>query len=190
MRNVRYERLHWFLRRFIESGRSTSLGFVRRNTFYTCTYHLHSKSLPLMAKRRSETEGFAKPQSFSHSFSRDVRDSKSRSKNRTYKREERDSDSDAETESEDEEDMDSKSLNANKKSGKGGKFTKLKSQKTGKITLHPSRYLFKDFRLGVEEENRWERRYGLEDRKRKLNWYARQMLRLTREDKVRNVIMI
>ena len=140
-----------------------------------------------MAKRRSETlttQSFAKPQSLSHSFSRNVIGSKSRSKDNRYKKEEKDIDSDPETESEDEEDMDGKSSTSQKKTGKGGKFLKLKSQKSGNITLRPSRYLFKDFRRGEEEENRWERIYGLEDKKRKLNWYARQMLRLTREDKV------
>lgn len=191
MRKLRCERLHWFLRRFSESGRSLTQGYVTRNTFSTSTCHLYSKSLPVMAKRRSETgttQGFAKSQSLSHSFSRDVIGSKSRSKDSKYKREEKDLDSDPETESEDEKDMDDKSSKSKKKTSKGWKFMKLKSQKSGNLTLRPSRYLFKDFRLGEEEENRWERRYGLEDRKRKMNWYARQMLRLTREDKVRDVI--
>lgn len=147
-----------------------------------------------MAKRRSETgtkqgleaQGFANAQSLSHSFSRDTIGSKSRSKNSKYKREEKDLDSDPETESEDEEEyMDDKSPKSKMKTGKGGKFLKWKSQKSGNITLRPSRYLFKDFRPEEEEGNRWERRYGLEDRKRKMNWYARQMLRLTRDDKVR-----
>ncbi|KAL9957362.1 hypothetical protein ACROYT_G038992 [Oculina patagonica] len=197
IRKLRYERLHWFLHRVSESGRSLTQGYVTKNTFSTSTCHFYSKSLPVMAKRRSETgtkqgleaQGFANAQSLSHSFSRDTIGSKSRSKNSKYKREEKDLDSDPETESEDEEEyMDDKSPKSKMKTGKGGKFLKWKSQKSGNITLRPSRYLFKDFRPEEEEGNRWERRYGLEDRKRKMNWYARQMLRLTRDDKVEEAL--
>ena len=181
MRKVRYQRIHWLFRRFNETGRSLSHVYVTRNTFCTSKSHLYSKSLPMSKKGWSEsgkTRGFAKPQSLSHSFNRDVMSSKSRAKNRKYTKEEEEPDTDAETE--DEGDMESETLKSNRK---------FKSQKSGKIILRPSRYSFKHVRLSEEEENRWERRHGTEDKKGKTNWYARQMLRLTQEDKVGNVLI-
>lgn len=58
------------------------------------------------------------------------------------------------------------------------------SQKSGiRKSLRPSKYLFKD-RRGWNEEKHWERRETPEDIKSKVSWYARQIMRLTEEDKV------
>lgn len=189
LRKVRYD---CFFRHFNDSGRYLRQGFVTRNTLSTSAFHLYSKSLPLVTKKGNEsgtTPGFTKPRSLPPSFRRDGVGPKSHSNDSTYRRGEKELDSDPETESEDEEDLSDKSSKSKKESRKGGKSRKWKSQKSAEnITLRPSKYLFKDFLPGQEEEKRWERRYASEDRKGKVNWYARQMLRLTREGKVRTVI--
>ena len=183
LRKVRYDCLFRFLNDF---GRCLWQGLVTRKTLSTSAFYSYSKSLPLMAKKWNDsgpTHGFPKPRPVAHSFRGDVVGSKSHPKNRRYRREEIELDSDAETESEDEEDLSGKSWKSKKGSGKS---RKLKSQKSaGNITLSPSRYLFKDFLPGHGEVKRWERRYASEHRKGKVNWYARQMLRLTQEGKVR-----
>ena len=143
-----------------------------------------------MAKTWNEsgpTHGFFKPRPLGHSVREDRVGSKSHSKDRRYRREETELDSDTETESEDEEDLSGKSWKSKKGSRKS---RKLKSQKSaGNVTLSPSRYLFKDFLPGHGEVKRWERRYASEHRKGKVNWYARQMLRLTQEGKVRKSVI-
>jgi len=131
--------------------------------------------------RPTHEEGFPKP-----SFRGNRVGSKSHSKDR-YRREDVELDSDAETESEDEEDLRDKSWKSKKGSGKSKKFKSQKSVENA--TLSPSRYLFKDFLPGHGKVKRWERRYASEHRKGKVNWYARQMLRLTQEGKVRIIVL-
>ena len=176
-----------FFRHFNDSGRCLWQGFIARNTLSTSAFHSYSKSLPLVAKKWNESrpthEGFPKPRPPAHSFRGDKGGSKSHSKDSRYRREDTELDSDAETESEDEEDLSGKSRKSKKGSGKS---RRLKSQKSvGNVVLSPSRYLFKDFLPGHGEVKRWERRYASEHRKGKVNWFARQMLRLTQESKVR-----
>ena len=183
LRKVRYDGLFRYLNDF---GRCLWQELVTRKTLSNSAFYSYSKSVPLMAKKWNDsgpTDGFPKPRLLAHSFRRSVVGSKSHSKNSRYRREEIELDSDAETESEDEEDLSGTSWKSKKGSGKS---RKLKSQKSaGNITLSPSRYLFKDFLPGHGEVKRWERRYASEHRKGKVNWYARQMLRLTQEGKVR-----
>ena len=177
MRKVRCDRLYWCVRLFNDSGYCLSQGFVKRKTISSTACQLYSRSSPVMAKKWNKSvttqhaHGFAKPQSLKGSFLRreDVV-SGSRSRDGKFKREEEDVDSDPETEDEDE---------LGRKSRR-----KLKSQKSGKGTLRPSRYTFREDGVKGEEDNLWERRRSEVNVKGKLNWYARQMLRLTQEDKV------
>ena len=193
LRKVRYD---WFFRHFNDSGRWLWHGFVTRNTLVTSAFHSYSKSLPIMARKWSEsgptvhvTHGFPNRRPPDHSFRGNGVGSKSIAKGSRYRREEQELDSDAETDSEDEEGLSDKSWKSKKGPGKRGKSWKLKSQKSaGNVTLRPSKYLFKYLQPEQEEENRWERRKALEDRKGKVNWYARQMLRLTQEGKVRRSV--
>lgn len=191
LRKVRYD---WFFRHFNDSGRWLWHGFVTRNTLVTSAFHSYSKSLPLMARKWSESgpsHGFPNRRPLDHSFRGNGVGSKSYAKGSRYRREEQKLDSDAETDSEDEEGSSDKSWKSEKGPGKRGNSWKLKSQKSaGNVTLRPSKYLFKYLQPEQEEENRWERRKALEDRKGKVNWYARQMLRLTQEGKVRRSVSI
>ena len=188
LRKLRYDCFYRYLNQF---GRYLWQGLVTRSTLTTSTFYSYSKSLSLTAKKwndSGQTHGFPKPRPPAHSFRGDAIGSKVHSKNSRYRREETELDSDAETESDDEEDLSGKSWKSKKGSGKS---RKLKSQKSaGNITLSPSRYLFKDFLPGHGEVKRWERRYASEHRKGKANWYARQMLRLTQEGKVRRSAII
>ena len=88
----------------------------------------------------------------------------------------------SDSDSEDEENRDHR---FKKKTGQLASLSKPKlSQKSGiRKSLRPSKYLFRDGR-GWNEEKHWERRETPEDIKSKVSWYARQMMRLTEEDKV------
>lgn len=88
----------------------------------------------------------------------------------------------SDSDSEDEENRDHR---FKKKTGQLWSLSKPKlSQKSGiRKSLRPSKYLFRD-RRGWNEEKHWERRETPEDIKSKVSWYARQMMRLTEEDKM------
>ena len=137
-----------------------------------------------MAKKWEPTgrtdHDFARPRT----SGRDDVKTKSRSNNINYSSEEGDYESDSE--SEDEEDLSRKSGKLKQKTGKAGIFKNPRlSQKSGNTkSLRPSKYLFRD-RGGWNEEKQWEGREIPEDSKGKAGWYARQLSRLTYEDKVR-----
>ena len=63
-----------------------------------------------------------------------------------------------------------------------------KGQKTSYKTVRPSKYLFRDVR-DEDEERQWRRREAAVDVKSKVSWYARQMVRLSRENQVRVAIV-
>ena len=88
----------------------------------------------------------------------------------------------SDSDSEDEENRDHRFKN---KTGQLVSLSKPKlSQKSGiRKSLRPSKYLFRE-RRGWNEEKHWERRETPEDVKSKVSWYARQIMRLTEEDKV------
>lgn len=88
----------------------------------------------------------------------------------------------SDSDSEDEENRDHRFKN---KTGQLVSLSKPKlSQKSGiRKSLRPSKYFFRE-RRGWNEEKHWERRETPEDVKSKVSWYARQIMRLTEEDKV------
>ena len=160
--------------------------FATRSNFSTAARNLYSKTLPVLGKKwdtvGSTPRDFAKPQA----FTRDDLKASSRTENRNFIRDKEDSESDSE--SEDEESVNSKSHKLEQKSDKAAQFARSKLiQKSGTATtLRPSKYLFKD-RGGWHEEQQWVGREIPEDSKSKAGWYARQMTRLIRGDKVGTV---
>ncbi|XP_022784229.1 pentatricopeptide repeat-containing protein 1, mitochondrial-like isoform X2 [Stylophora pistillata] len=182
---VRYHRLpvYWFVRLCSESGYPLSHIYPQRRSLSLNGCQMYSKSSSVMAKKLNQTGtrrhalGFDKTKSLLRSHHiRDDRISGTRSKDRKVLREEDDPESDPETEDEGE---------LNRIS-----YKELKSQKSGKGSLRPSRYMFREVGATGEEENQWERKNAAIDRKGKVNWYARQMLRLSQEGKVDDALKL
>ena len=178
MSRLRYHKLYQFVRLCNESGYSLSHVYPQRRSLSHTVCQMYSTSSPVKAKKWNQTgtkqhaHGFDKTRSPSrpHHLRNDLT-SGSHSKDDKVSKEEEDPESDPETEDEEE--------------PKRFSYRKLKSQKSGKGYLRPSRYMFREVEATGEEENLWERKNADINRKGKVNWYARQMLRLSQENKVR-----
>ena len=175
---LRYHKLYQFVRLCNESGYSLSQVYPQRRSLSHTVCQMYSTSSPVKAKKWNQTgtkqhaHGFDKTQSPPRTHHlRDDLTSGSHSKDDKVSKEEEDPESDPETEDEEE--------------PKRFSYRKLKSQKSGKGYLRPSRYMFREVEATGEEENLWERKNADINRKGKVNWYARQMLRLSQENKVR-----
>lgn len=175
---LRYHKLYQFVRLCNESGYSLSQVHPQRRSLSHTFCQMYSTSSPVKAKKWNQTgtkqhaHGFDKMQSPPRPHHlRDDLTSGSHSKDDKVSKEEEDPESDPETEDEEE--------------PKRFSYRKLKSQKSGKGYLRPSRYMFREVEATGEEENLWERKNADINRKGKVNWYARQMLRLSQENKVR-----
>ena len=178
MSRLRYHKLYQFVRLCNESGYSLSHVYPQRRSLSHNVCQMYSTSSPVKAKKWNQTgtkqhaHGFDKTRSPPRPHHlRDDLTSGSHSKDDKVSKEEEDPESDPETEDEEE--------------PKRFSYRKLKSQKSGKGYLRPSRYMFREVEATGEEENLWERRNADINRKGKVNWYARQMLRLSQENKVR-----
>ena len=178
MSRLRYHKLYQFVRLCNESGYSLSHVYPQRRSLSHTLCQMYSTSSPVKAKKWNQTgtkqhaHGFDKTQSPPRPHHlRDDLTSRSHSKDDKVSKEEGDPESDPETEDEEE--------------PKRFSYRKLKSQKSGKGYLRPSRYMFREVEATGEEENLWERKNADINRKGKVNWYARQMLRLSHENKVR-----
>ena len=178
MSRLRYHKLYQFVRLCNESGYSLSFVYPQRRSLSHTVCQMYSTSSPVKAKKWNQTgtkqhaHGFDKTQSPPRPHHlRDDLTSGSHSKDDKVSKEEEDPESDPETEDEEE--------------PKRFSYRKLKSQKSGKGYLRPSRYMFREVEATGEEENLWERKNADINRKGKVNWYARQMLRLSQENKVR-----
>lgn len=178
MSRLRYHKLYQFVRLCNESGYSLSFLYPQRRSLSHTVCQMYSTSSPVKAKKWNQTgtkqhaHGFDKTQSPPRPHHlRDDLTSGSHSKDDKVSKEEEDPESDPETEDEEE--------------PKRFSYRKLKSQKSGKGYLRPSRYMFREVEATGEEENLWERKNADINRKGKVNWYARQMLRLSQENKVR-----
>ena len=178
MSKLRYHKLYQFVRLCNESGYSLSHVYPQRRSLSHTVCQMYSTSSPVKAKKWNQTgtkqhaHGFDKTQSPPRPHHlRDDLTSGSHSKDDKVSKEEEDPESDPETEDEEE--------------PKRFSYRKLKSQKSGKGYLRPSRYMFREVEATGEEENLWERKNADINRKGKVNWYARQMLRLSHENKVR-----
>lgn len=178
MSKLRYHKLYQFVRLCNESGYSLSHVHPQRRSLSHTFCQMYSTSSPVKAKKWNQTgtnqhaHGFDKMQSPPRPHHlRDDLTSGSHSKDDKVSKEEEDPESDPETEDEEE--------------PKRFSYRKLKSQKSGKGYLRPSRYMFREVEATGEEENLWERKNADINRKGKVNWYARQMLRLSQENKVR-----
>ena len=178
MSRLRYHKLYQFVRLCNESGYSLSHVYPQRRSLSHTLCQMYSTSSPVKAKKWNQTgtkqhaHGFDKTQSPPRPHHlRDDLTSGSHSKDDKVSKEEEDPESDPETEDEEEPKIFS--------------YRKLKSQKSGKGYLRPSRYMFREVEATGEEENLWERKNADINRKGKVNWYARQMLRLSQENKAR-----
>ena len=178
MSRLRYHKLYQFVRLCNESGYSLSHVYPQRRSLSHTVCQMYSTSSPFKAKKwnqigtKQHAHGFDKTQSPPRPHHlRDDLTSRSHSKDDKVSKEEGDPESDPETEDEEE--------------PKRFSYRKLKSQKSGKGYLRPSRYMFREVEATGEEENLWERKNADINRKGKVNWYARQMLRLSHENKVR-----
>ena len=178
MSRLRYHKLYQFVRLCNESGYSLSHVYPQRRPLSHTVCQMYSTSSPVKAKKWNQTgtkqhaHGFDKTRSPPRPHHlRDDLTSGSHSKDDKVSKEEEDPESDPETEDEEE--------------PKRFSYRKLKSQKSGKGYLRPSRYMFREVEATGEEENLWERKNADINRKGKVNWYARQMLRLSQENKVR-----
>ena len=178
MSRLRYHKLYQFVRLCNESGYSLSHVYPQRKSLSHTLCQMYSTSSPVKAKKWNQTgtkqhaHGFDKTQSPPRPHHlRDDLTSGSHSKDDKVSKEEEDPESDPETEDEEE--------------PKRFSYRKLKSQKSGKGYLRPSRYMFREVEATGEEENLWERKNADINRKGKVNWYARQMLRLSQENKAR-----
>ena len=178
MSRLRYHKLYQFVRLCNESGYSLSHVYPQRRSLSHTVCQMYSTSSPVKAKKWNQTgtkqhaHGFDKTRSPPRPHHlRDDLTSGSHSKDDKVSKEEEDPESDPETEDEEE--------------PKRFSYRKLKSQKSGKGYLRPSRYMFREVEATGEEENLWERKNADINRKGKVNWYARQMLRLSHENKVR-----
>ena len=178
MSRLRYHKLYQFVRLCNESGYSLSFVYPQRRSLSHTVCQMYSTSSPVKAKKWNQTgtkqhaHGFDKTQSPPRPHHlRDDLTSGSHSKDDKVSKEEEDPESDPETEDEEE--------------PKRFSYRKLKSQKSGKGYLRPSRYMFREVEATGEEENLWERKNADINRKGKVNWCARQMLRLSQENKVR-----
>ena len=178
MSRLRYHKLYQFVRLCNESGYSLSHVYPQRRSLSHTLCQMYSTSSPVKAKKWNQTgtkqhaHGFDKTQSPPRPHHlRDDLTSRSHSKDDKVSKEEGDPESDPETEDEEE--------------PKRFSYRKLKSQKSGKGYLRPSRYMFREVEATGEEENLWERKNADINRKGKVNWYARQMLRLSQENKAR-----
>lgn len=178
MSRLRYHKLYQFVRLCNESGYSLSHVYPQRRSLSHTLCQMYSTSSPVKAKKWNQTgtkqhaHGFDKTQSPPRPHHlRDDLTSGSHSKDDKVSKEEEDPESDPETEDEEE--------------PKRFSYRKLKSQKSGKGYLRPSRYMFREVEATGEEENLWERKNADINRKGKVNWYARQMLRLSQENKAR-----
>ena len=178
MSRLRYHKLYQFVRLCNESGYSLPHVYPQRRSLSHTVCQMYSTSSPFKAKKwnqigtKQHAHGFDKTQSPPRPHHlRDDLTSRSHSKDDKVSKEEEDPESDPETEDEEE--------------PKRFSYRKLKSQKSGKGYLRPSRYMFREVEATGEEENLWERKNADINRKGKVNWYARQMLRLSHENKVR-----
>ena len=178
MSRLRYHKLYQFVRLCNESGYSLSHVYPQRRSLSHTVCQMYSTSSPFKAKKcyqigtKQHAHGFDKTQSPPRPHHlRDDLTSRSHSKDDKVSKEEGDPESDPETEDEEE--------------PKRFSYRKLKSQKSGKGYLRPSRYMFREVEATGEEENLWERKNADINRKGKVNWYARQMLRLSQENKAR-----
>ena len=178
MSRLRYHKLYQFVRLCNESGYSLSHVYPQRRSLSHTVCQMYSTSSPVKAKKWNQTgtkqhaHGFDKTRSPPRPHHlRDDLTSGSHSKDDKVSKEKEDPESDPETEDEEE--------------PKRFSYRKLKSQKSGKGYLRPSRYMFREVEATGEEENLWERKNADINRKGKVNWYARQMLRLSQENKVR-----
>ena len=178
MSRLRYHKLYQFVRLCNESGYSLSHVYPQRRSLSHTVCQMYSTSSPFKAKKwnqigtKQHAHGFDKTQSPPRPHHlRDDLTSGSHSEDDKVSKEEEDPESDPETEDEEE--------------PKRFSYRKLKSQKSGKGYLRPSRYMFREVEATGEEENLWERKNADINRKGKVNWYARQMLRLSHENKVR-----
>lgn len=178
MSRLRYHKLYQFVRLCNESGYSLPHVYPQRRSLSHTVCQMYSTSSPFKAKKwnqigtKQHAHGFDKTQSPPRPHHlRDDLTSRSHSKDDKVSKEEGDPESDPETEDEEE--------------PKRFSYRKLKSQKSGKGYLRPSRYMFREVEATGEEENLWERKNADINRKGKVNWYARQMLRLSHENKVR-----
>ena len=178
MSRLRYHKLYQFVRLCNESGYSLSHVYPKRRSLSHTVCQMYSTSSPVKAKKWNQTgtkqhaHGFDKTQSPPRPHHlRDDLTSGSHSKDDKVSKAKEDPESDPETEDEEE--------------PKRFSYRKLKSQKSGKGYLRPSRYMFREVEATGEEENLWERKNADINRKGKVNWYARQMLRLSQENKVR-----
>ena len=178
MSRLRYHKLYQFVRLCNESGYSLSHVYPQRRSLSHTVCQMYSTSSPVKAKKWNQTgtkqhaHGFDKTQSPPRPHHlRDDLTSGSHSKDDKVSKEKEDPESDPETEDEEE--------------PKRFSYRKLKSQKSGKGYLRPSRYMFREVEATGEEENLWERKNADINRKGKVNWYARQMLRLSQENKAR-----
>lgn len=178
MSRLRYHKLYQFVRLCNESGYSLSHVYPQRRSLSHTVCQMYSTSSPVKAKKWNQTgtkqhaHGFDKTRSPPRPHHlRDDLTSGSHSKDDKVSKEEEDPESDPETEDEEE--------------PKRFSYRKLKSQKSGKGYLRPSRYMFREVEATGEEENLWERKNADINRKGKVNWYARQMLRLSQENKAR-----
>ena len=179
MSRLRYHKLYQFVRLCNESGYSLPHVYPQRRSLSHTVCQMYSTSSPFKAKKwnqigtKQHAHGFDKTQSPPRPHHlRDDLTSGSHSKDDKVSKEEEDPESDLETEDEEE--------------PKRFSYRKLKSQKSGKGYLRPSRYMFREVEATGEEENLWERKNADINRKGKVNWYARQMLRLSQENKVRD----
>ena len=178
MSRLRYHKLYQFVRLCNESGYSLSHVYPQRRSLSHTVCQMYSTSSPVKAKKWNQTGTKQHAHGFDQTRSpprphhlRDDLTSGSHSKDDKVSKEEEDPESDPETEDEEE--------------PKRFSYRKLKSQKSGKGYLRPSRYMFREVEATGEEENLWERKNADINRKGKVNWYARQMLRLSQENKVR-----
>lgn len=178
MSRLRYHKLYQFVRLCNESGYSLSHVYPQRRSLSHTVCQMYSTSSPVKAKKWNQTgtkqhaHGFDKTRSPPRPHHlRDDLTSGSHSKDDEVSKEKEDPESDPETEDEEE--------------PKRFSYRKLKSQKSGKGYLRPSRYMFREVEATGEEENLWERKNADINRKGKVNWYARQMLRLSQENKAR-----
>lgn len=178
MSRLRYHKLYQFVRLCNESGYSLSHVYPQRKSLSHTLCQMYSTSSPVKAKKWNQTgtkqhaHGFDKTRSPPRPHHlRDDLTSGSHSKDDKVSKEKEDPESDPETEDEEE--------------PKRFSYRKLKSQKSGKGYLRPSRYMFREVEATGEEENLWERKNADINRKGKVNWYARQMLRLSQENKAR-----
>lgn len=178
MSKLRYHKLYQFVRLCNESGYSLSHVYPQRRSLSHTVCQMYSTSSPVKAKKWNQTgtkqhaHGFDKTRSPPRPHHlRDDLTSGSHSKDDKVSKEKEDPESDPETEDEEE--------------PKRFSYRKLKSQKSGKGYLRPSRYMFREVEATGEEENLWERKNADINRKGKVNWYARQMLRLSQENKAR-----